>query len=177
MLSSVAQKPALSEAEEVEFHKKLLTAPSRSAPIATFSAHPPLPNSRFALLFAGAFLVSRSKTKLWSTIILLILIGSLAYADSISSSSDKSAPHFRNDQTPLHQYAVRLTGVRPFFGPSLWSGSNSGDIPLSFFLSLEPPRPQRATSTGNQALDLILDLLGHLAGHPHQKGTINGNSK
>jgi len=107
-----------------------------------------------------------------------MLVYSVANAGSINSFSDVSASRFRSAEVPLHQYAARLTGISPFFGPSLWDDPRRRAIPVRFAYSPEWDVPQHTSTSGNQTLDFVVNLFQHLVAAPrHPRGLINGNHK
>lgn len=105
--------------------------------------------------------MSCSGTKAQLAMILLLLVCSVAYADSINSFSDKSAPLSVNGRVPLHQYAARLTGVSPFWSPSSAIGSRRPAVPTPFLILEDQPRQLRTSSTFDQTIDMVLYLYQH----------------
>jgi hypothetical protein len=107
--------------------------------------------------------------------ILLMLVCSLANADSITSLLDKSTPLSEYGGVPVHQYAARLTGFNPLWNPSLWIDPRPRATPTRLLLLVEQPRPLHTSGVADQALDLVLALFQRLIGHPIPKRKINGN--
>jgi hypothetical protein len=95
--------------------------------------------------------------------ILLMMVCTVAYADSINNFSDKAAPFSVNRGVPLHQYAARLTGVSSFWSSSsfLSIDSSSPAVPTPFLILEDQPRQLRTGSTFDQTIDIVLYLYQH----------------
>jgi hypothetical protein len=88
----------------------------------------------------------------------LMLVCSVAYADSINSFSDRPALLSASGTVPLHQYAARLTGVSPFWSSSLWTDTTPPAIPIRFLISDEESRQLRTSSSFDRTIDIVMYL-------------------
>jgi hypothetical protein len=120
-------------------------------------------------------LVSCNRSKARYAMILLMLVCSLANADSITNLLDKSTPLSENRGVPVLQDVARLTGLNPLLNPSLWIDPRPRATPVRLLLLVEQPPPLHTSSVADQAIDFVLALYQRLMGHPIHKTKINGN--
>ena len=117
--------------------------------------------------------MSCSGSKAQCAMIFLMLVCGVAYADSIDTFSDKSAPLSANGEVPLHQYAARLTGASPVWSSSLSINSRSQAIPTRFLVLEDQPRQLRTSSTFDQTIDMVLYFFQHFVmGREHKLKSI-----
>ena len=104
--------------------------------------------------------------------ILLVVACSRAPAESISGFSGKSALGCRNDGTPLHQCAARLTGLHPLRS-SFWVDPRPHTVPVRLLLFTDDSPPARNMTEFERDLDLVLSFLQRMfLAKEHKLGSI-----